>query len=70
MFGHEQDTQMHTTATSRSITSEFFQAVILTDHVPSRLTSRLPLKRADNIWEMTYRLDTRADCRMMGMLEV
>ena len=45
-------------------------AAALTDQVPSRLTSRLPLKRADSIWEMTYRLDTRADCRMMGMLDV
>lgn len=42
----------------------------LTDQVPNRLTSRLPLKRADSIWEITYKLDTRADCRMMGMLEV
>lgn len=45
-------------------------AAVLTDQVPSRLTSRLPLKRADSIWEMTYRLETRADCRMMGMLDV
>lgn len=49
---------------------EYSNPVILTDQVPKRLTRKLPLKRVDSIWEITYRLDTKADCRMMGMLEV
>lgn len=44
--------------------------LILTDQVPSRLTRKLPLKRVESIWEMTYKLETKADCKMMGMLEV
>lgn len=43
---------------------------LLTDQVPSRLTRKLPLKRVESIWEITYKLETRADWRMMGMFEV
>lgn len=43
---------------------------ILTAHCPSKFTRKLPLNRTESIWEITYRLDTRADCRMIGMLDV
>lgn len=43
---------------------------ILTAHCPSKFTKKLPLNRTDSIWEITYRFDTKADWRIMGMFEV
>ena len=45
-------------------------AEILTAQTPRRFTMKFPLNLAASICEMTYRLDTRALCRMMGMLDV
>lgn len=55
---------------AQQIEEKWLNKCILTDQVPSRLTTKLPLKRVESIWEMTYKFETRADCRMMGMLEV
>ena len=38
--------------------------------IPSRLTKKFPANFTESICEIMYKLDTRADCRMMGMLEV
>ena len=47
-----------------------FEIILTASQTPKRETKKFPENRVDNICEMTYKLETRADWRIIGMFEV